>query len=142
MYLSACFYSQGYAKYMQRKYALCWQMIRPPLGLVMCLEGTACSCPYRCGLLQRRSQSKVSRGKRKKGTRGQTQRELGPDFSSLLPVRAYKVCVTPPATCEMSAREAYQRLGAQSFYWGLVLQHSLPCTYQIPESQKQSRCSA
>lgn len=67
MYLSACFYSQGYAKYMQRKYALCWQIIRPPLGLVMCLEGTACSCPYRYGLLQRRSQSKVSGGKRHTG---------------------------------------------------------------------------
>ena len=61
-------------KDIQRKYALCWQFIRPPLGLVMFLEGTACSCPHRYGLLQQRSQSKISKGKRHMGPNSEETR--------------------------------------------------------------------
>lgn len=49
-------------------------VLASPLGLVMCLEGTACSSPHRYGLLQQRSQSKISKGKRHVGPNSEETR--------------------------------------------------------------------
>lgn len=50
----------------------------------------------------------------------------------------------PAASCndmyEMPPREAHQKLSVSGFYWGLVTQ--TPYCTNIPDSQKEARCSA
>lgn len=41
----------------------------------------------------------------------------------------------------LSANEAYERLSAKDFYGELVIAGPLPWTYQIPDSQKESKSS-
>lgn len=91
-------------------YALCWQFARPPLGLVICLEGTVCSCTHSYDLSQQRIQSKTSKGKRHMGQNPEETKAQASE--NLLPVGSYRVCLIPPATdcdstCEMSTREAH-----------------------------------
>ena len=59
------------------------------------------------------SRGAKAKSAKEKGTWGQIQRKLGPDFQeSSLSAVIQGVCLIPPATdcdniCEMSAREAY-----------------------------------
>lgn len=125
MYLSTCFYSQGYAK----KVCIVLAGYKVTPGFGDGLEGTACSCPQRYGLSQQRSQSKISKGNRRH--MGPNSEETSPDFQSL-PMRSYKVCLIPPATncdntCEMFKPGKLIRDSAPKVFIGVLsCKHSLP----------------
>lgn len=141
MYLSTCFYSQGYAK---KVCALCWQVIRSPLALAMGLEGTACSCPQRYGLLQQRSQSKISKGRRHMGPNSEETRPRLPESSpsailqGVLNSSSNKLWQHMWNVCQGSLSETQR----PKLLLGSCPVSTLYLAFsKIPESQKESRCS-
>lgn len=108
-------------------------------------QGMTVVVPIAVICYSKRIQRKISKGERCMGqSLEETRRELPEFFSSGV---TQDTLINPPATscdstCEMlSTRGAHWRPRAQGFYWGWSHRHPVPGKHQIPDSQKESRCS-